>query len=245
MPMRALLLTSTCLLALAASALLHATQVTIYRCTDAKGKLTLRDSPCLRGEKQQTQEMIRPRDGKPPASPAPGPYAPRTVETIRYVVRPPTATLHACLSPDGRRYFSESPQGEAPRWMPVWSPAWPAPDRSGIISPGGRFEYRGRAVGAEIGGQRRPVGRISDPSAMRPTSLPSGSRPHAPFVAVGGYWAYDACTPLAPEEACAEWSDRRLAISRRYYQAMPSERQAMDRESELLSRRIADTCGNG
>ena len=45
---RFLLLSLTVLLALPAA---RAADVTIYRCTDAKGHLTLRDTPCRKGEK--------------------------------------------------------------------------------------------------------------------------------------------------------------------------------------------------
>ena len=40
--------------------------VTIYRCTDARGHQSLRDSPCPRGQDQQAREMLRPKDA--PAS---------------------------------------------------------------------------------------------------------------------------------------------------------------------------------
>ena len=39
-----------------------AQDVTIYRCTNANGALALRDSPCLKGEKQDVRTMQRPRD---------------------------------------------------------------------------------------------------------------------------------------------------------------------------------------
>ena len=38
----------------------RAEEVTIYRCTDAGGHLTVRDTPCASGEKQQTRNMLRP-----------------------------------------------------------------------------------------------------------------------------------------------------------------------------------------
>ena len=43
------------------------TDVTIYRCTNASGALTLRDSPCLKGEQQDVRTMQRPRDPSPSA----------------------------------------------------------------------------------------------------------------------------------------------------------------------------------
>ena len=57
MPMRALLLTSLCLLAVAASAPLRAGQVTIYRCTDAAGTLTVQNQPCPAGSSQREQQL--------------------------------------------------------------------------------------------------------------------------------------------------------------------------------------------
>ncbi|WP_228064401.1 DUF4124 domain-containing protein [Novilysobacter avium] len=50
-------------------------QVTIYRCTDAQGRLSLRDSPCRRGEQQEMRGMQRPQD--PPPPPPARPRCPR------------------------------------------------------------------------------------------------------------------------------------------------------------------------
>ncbi|MEG3192735.1 DUF4124 domain-containing protein, partial [Lysobacter sp. D1-1-M9] len=60
---------------LAVVAPLRAEPVTIYRCTDEHGRLTLRDTPCRAGQRQQTSEMQRPRD-PPPQPPAPPVAAP-------------------------------------------------------------------------------------------------------------------------------------------------------------------------
>ena len=45
--------------------------VTVYRCTDAGGRQSLRDSPCPKGQKQQTREMVRPKDAPKRAALAP------------------------------------------------------------------------------------------------------------------------------------------------------------------------------
>ena len=64
------------LLSAAAIAQAQATgEVRIYRCTDAAGKQTLRDTPCPKGQTQQTRDMLRPKDAptsKRPAPPVPG-----------------------------------------------------------------------------------------------------------------------------------------------------------------------------
>src|SRR5436190_24329220 len=85
-----------------------ADDVTIYRCIDAKGHVTLRDSPCAAGEKQETRTMARPVDAAPRAPQArPAPVetaAPATHTTVIYQPRP----LYECITPDNVRYTSET-----------------------------------------------------------------------------------------------------------------------------------------
>ena len=70
-------------------------EVTIYRCTTASGALTLRDSPCLKGEQQDIRTMQRPRDPAPSAPPAPPPPTPAvpvanaTVQVVYVTPAPP------------------------------------------------------------------------------------------------------------------------------------------------------------
>ena len=40
-------------------------KVTVYRCVDTKGKVSLQDSPCAKTSQQETREMIRPKDAPP------------------------------------------------------------------------------------------------------------------------------------------------------------------------------------
>ena len=202
--------------------------LTVYRCVDARGKPTLRDSPCRSGERQETRQMLRPRDPPPApravrAVPAPAPAAPATV---RHVIAAAPRPLYECAAPDGRRYTSESPQGEL-RWQPAWigvplgglhPPVRPA--HAGIA-------YRDRHVDARIG-TRWPV-------HPRP---PRGIG----YAPLGGAWVQDACVPLPPADACSRFSDRQAEIRRRYFQAMPSERAELDRESTVLEARIATEC---
>lgn len=214
----------------------EAGDVTIYRCTDAKGKLTLRDSPCKRGEKQQTQTMLRPQDARP--APVIRGIAPRSApptETVRYVVQAAPRTLYACIAPDGRRYNSESPEGN-PRWVPLWTMdapyygGYPAyPPVTGRV--GGELRYRDRHTSVRIGGGRETIG------------APVTGYPLTPMPVAGGSWVRDACEPMTASESCAVMSDRRYEISRRYAQAMPSERSQLDRESATLDSRLRQECG--
>ena len=211
-------------------------QITIYRCTDAKGKLTLRDSPCLRGEQQQTQAMLRPRDAPPrPASPAPIPSPPRPVETVRYVVQPAYQPLYACVSPDGEQYLSETAQGRQ-RWVPAWaSSPYPYPYPPVTIGRiGGDLQWRSRHGQVRIGGERR---YIAGAPVIGPPVGP------VPIMAAGGYWASDACTALSTAETCEVLAERRHDIRVRYSQAMPSERKLLDGESATLDTRLRQECG--
>lgn len=238
--MRALTLIVAIVLSLIGSAATRADQLTIYRCTDAKGKQTLRDSPCKRGEKQQTQEMIRPRDAKPMATRAPEQPTARPVETVRYVMQPAPRPLYACITPDGQRYLSETAEGQS-RWMPGWAAdpypySYPYPPVT-IARIGGDLRWRNRNSAVRIGGERQYIAGAPVIGAPVPPIYP------APVVAVGGYWARDACSALSSAETCEVLSDRRHEIRVRYSQAMPSERKLLDSESATLDTRLRQECG--
>lgn len=101
-------------------------QVTVYRCVAADGRVTLRDSPCARGERQEVRNMLQPKDAPPrPTAPAPAmptPASPATPPTL-VVVRTPQP-MYECTTPDGERYTSANPEGN-PRWVPLWTLGWP------------------------------------------------------------------------------------------------------------------------
>jgi hypothetical protein len=113
-----------------AAAQAAAPQVTVYRCIGADGEVTLRDTPCAKGERQETREMVRPADAPPARAPvadagraaAPAPAAPRVV-----IVRQAAPTpMYECTTPDNTTYTSDSREGN-PRWVPMWTLGWPVP----------------------------------------------------------------------------------------------------------------------
>ncbi len=111
-------------------------QVNVYRCTGAHGQVTLRDTPCLKGETQQERTMLRPKDPPRPAVVAPVPVraAPVVRETITRVVQAPRP-IYTCTTPDGATYTSESPEGNL-RWVPLWTLGYPV-IRRGMHRGGG------------------------------------------------------------------------------------------------------------
>jgi hypothetical protein len=101
-----------------------AQDVTIYRCVDAKGKVTLRDTPCAKSEKQETRTMTRPTDAprkpKPAVAPAPAQAEPVVVYQNPREVYAPPRPLYECITPDGVSYTSDTGEGN-PRYVPLWT----------------------------------------------------------------------------------------------------------------------------
>jgi len=203
-----------------------AADVTIYRCVDARGKVSLRDTPCLKGEQQETRTMVRPKDAaaRPPVPPSPPPARDDYPERPRVVVAYPPRPLYECTTPDGERYTSESAEGN-PRWVPLWTlgypvgPTFPRQDAS--------VDFRIRNDHVDISGGSRTV-----------------SGPRYPGADYGvGTWIRDTCYALPQAEVCDRMVDRRDAIRRRFFNAMPSERDVLRVEERGINARLANDCG--
>lgn len=235
-------------------------QVTIYRCTDAQGRLSLRDSPCRRGEQQETRGMQRPQDPPPPppgAAVAPPPSVvvsrePEPAPAPARVVPPP---VYRCTTPDGEQYTSDSPDGN-PRWVPLWTLGYPV-----IVGPGyghqpgyypsppvrpaaGTGYGTGTVPSADDG---RP--RFKFDSVGRPAPAPSSSQPGVPnrlpaggVIQGPGTWIRDPCVQIPQVEFCADLRDRRTALTRRYNSALQSERRQIDAEKRRIDERLDSGC---
>ena len=232
------------------SAATHAAEVTIYRCTDDRGRLTLRDSPCLKGERQEARTMLRPQD--PPARAVAAPKAPVSptpaAPTTRIVVVTPPRPLYECVTPDGASYLSETDRGEM-RWQPAWTYGFllHAPTRRRGHGHGGLPVV---APPRTLDG-RVPSGLVFD-SVGRPTPKPPGTRPATPLPpvhdrgAVGyesGAWVRDDCHPLPQAEVCARLRDRRYQLDRRYNSALQGERAQITQEQRGIDARLGSDCG--
>lgn len=200
--------------------------ITIYRCTDAQGHLTLRDTPCRKGETQQAREMQRPRDAPPArakATAAPPPATqPPASSTTRYVVVTPARPMYECVTPEGDSYLSDTSQGN-PRWVPLWTLGYPP------VVPR-------TSLGSNIGGPpARPTG--TQPGPPRP--MPGGGYlyPYGP-----GTWVYDECHMLPQQEVCARLRDQHWDLGRRYNSALQSERQEIDQQQRDIDARMANDC---
>lgn len=227
--MRAFASLSMLPLLLMVAAAAAAQEVVIYRCEDGKGRLTLRDSPCAPGEKQQARSMQRPRDPAPAptaaASASASPPAPAVATAPPAVVyRAPPRPMYECEAPDGTRYTNETGEGQA-RWESWFGYGyiWPR-------TPGG-------------GGGGHGGGSVPRPPPSSAGPPPSGPRPPVVgVVPVAGGWVRDECHMLPQAETCARLSDRRYEILRRYGNAMPSERRSLDLEQRGIDARMANDC---
>ncbi len=224
------LLPSLILSALAAVVAMPAAQagdaLTIYRCTDAKGRLALRDSPCLKGERQETRSMVRPKDApsRPPAPmPAPPSVAAAAPPPQQVVYINPPRPLYECIAPDNTRYLSDTPEGRA-RWVPIWPNGYPIVPVT-VYEPG-RLNVRvdnGRVSGGyDSGGSR----------VLVPTYTDFG----------GGTWVRDPCHALPQIEVCARLRDQRDDLRRRFTIAQPSERALLGSEERSINARLGQDC---
>jgi hypothetical protein len=213
-----------------------AQDVTIYRCVSAEGRLTLRDSPCEKGETQQTRMMQRPKDPPPRAetpTPSVAPVPPRTDPPTRVVYATPPRPMYECVTPEGEHYTSDSDEGN-PRWQPFWAPAYPAYP----VWPHGS----GASVSGNVSIGNGNLSFSSGSATPLPPRPPHGPPGHGVVLPAGGTWIRDRCHPLPQQEVCARLSDRRYEILRRYGSAMPSERRELDLEQRGIDARLANDC---
>jgi hypothetical protein len=212
-----------------------AADITIYRCTGQDGKLTLRDTPCHKGETQQAKEMQRPKDppkrakAKATTTRAPSRAVATTaataaapVATTRYIVMKPPKPMYECTTPDGTSYMSDTGEGN-PRWMPLWALGYPVVDSR-------------TSLGDNVGG------RPGRPSGTQPGPPMGGQFIYDPYGP--GSWVRDACSELPQREACARLRDRRWELGRAYNSALQSERQQIDVEQRGIDARLANDCGD-
>ena len=208
------------------------TQVTIYRCVAANGTVALRDSPCLKGEKQEVRAMQRPQDPppRPVATPAPAPPAAPSPPPARVVYLSPPKPMYECTTPEGQTYTSDNDDGN-PRWVPY----------GGTYST---YPVWLRSGGSVSGSVSIGSGNLSFHSGDPPRPPGSGHHPPrpGPVFVPGGAWVRDTCHPLPQEEVCARLSDRRYEILRRYGAALPSDRRTLDLEQRGIDARLANDC---
>lgn len=224
------------ILALPSPAATPLPSVTIYRCTDARGHLALRDSPCRAGERQDVRTMLRPTD--PPraaAAPRPRDRSPAVLPPTRVVYRTPPRPVYECITPDGERYTSATPEGN-PRWVPLWTLGYPAVMTAPPMVEGGygaHIEHRGGGT----------LVRVDAGQHWRSPGYGGGYPGYGTAVVpTGGTWVRDACEPLPAADACATLHDRRDDLDRRWFSALQGDRVAIEREQRRIDAQLDESC---
>lgn len=250
------------LAASAGDALAQEGDITIYRCTDAGGHLTVQDSPCADDQSQQVRRMIQPSDPPPRAEPvAPATLQPAPEPPPRPVVAPhDPRPMYECIRDDGSRYTSDDGEGN-PRWISNWS-SYSGPWRrgSGITYSRGQAtptasttSPRGGGASNGTSGNGPPTLRFRsvDPAPPPPSRPPPGHghghghghHGHGYGYGGGGYWVRDECHALPQREVCARLRDRREQIRQRRFNAQANERATLNVEERGISARLAEDCG--
>lgn len=227
---------------------LQSGNVTVYRCVDAKGHVTLADSPCPAGSKEEMRTMQRPQDAPPrPAMPPPVQPPPAAPPPQVIVMRTPQP-MYECTTPDGTRYTSETGDGN-PRWVPLWTLGYrggwrtdTSPGTGSVATQQLNTFQTSRPLGGSVGAPTTPR-----PSAP-PASPPGRPRPpmhqyQPPHASAGGTWVRDTCHTLPQAEVCSRLVDRREEIRRRFFNAQETERNELRREERGINARLGADCG--
>ena len=226
--------------------------VTIYRCIDAAGRLTLRDTPCGKGQKQETRTMLRPHDAPLSRAPAPA-VAAASVRAAQSAVpaspgyQVPARLMYECVPPDGGEPYTSDNDAGNPRWVPFWTLGYPL---IGRVPQGGRGGHGGRGThdGVVRPTPATPVGADLAITNGEVHIGPDGTRLRRPVFAPAafgaGTWVRDDCHALPQSDACARLSDRRDAIRTRFFNAMPSERDVLRVEERAITARLDNDCGS-
>lgn len=99
-------------------------RMTVYRCVDANGKVSLQDGPCPAGARQEAMQMTRPKDAAPAMSPAKPPADTRPIVIVSPAQapesRPAPPDLYRCTDFDGKVREAEY-YDPKPRCVPLWA----------------------------------------------------------------------------------------------------------------------------
>ncbi len=198
--------------------------VDVYRCVDPAGAVSLQDRPCPPSHTASRREVVRELDAPPLAAKLQArdgsPAAPESRESPPEPIRPEPPPLWRCVDFDGSERESEDgrPRG---RYVPLW------------------------VVGRDPGAPAQLFGRVGAAPA-RPAMTPGGGPPttYSPRGnAQPTVYVEERCYLLSPAARCARLQEERAAIERRRFNAQPTERAELGKDSDALRATLAESCG--
>lgn len=204
----------------------RAGEITVYRCTgaDTDAAVSLQDTPCPRGQDQETRRLVRPVDAPQAPTPPRAPLAPTQVQEpapqgLR-ITRVDPQPLYDCHRFDGTSYESESGVPER-RWVPLW------------------------VLGMDPRAPPQMFGQVGRPKPAPPASQPGLSTATTdPTLAYGvGAWVEDHCYRLPAQLACERRSSRLRELRRRIFNAGQSEGARLRIEQSGLREQLRQECG--
>lgn len=143
--------------------------VTVYRCTDAKGNVSIQDVACAPSNSQQVSKMFKPKDTVAP-KPAIPPTSPTTQiifsapEPINYPKRP-APDLYQCTDFEGKVRESEF-YDPRPRCVPLWVQGYQSPTHACSWVEDACYRYEGKQLCERwIAKQKQAVLNADRPSA--------------------------------------------------------------------------------
>lgn len=201
--------------------------LSVYRCEDRAGAISLQDTPC---PQDQTEELRRVRVAPPPEPDAatavapkapamPADSAPVRAESLP---RPRPQPLYECHRPDGSVY--ESPDGVPQRqWVPLW------------------------VLGLDPRAPARTFGEVGRPPPRAPRDRPGVSAVRSdPTLGLGaGAWVEDRCQRLPDAMACARRREHLSELGRQIFQGQQRERERLRAQQRALRQQLRLECGGG
>lgn len=212
------------LLGAAVSAPAQSAELTVFRCVDDRGGVTLQDQRCPPGTAEEARQLRRPLDPPPaPRMAAPQSAAPPAVDIPvadpAAVVRRTPAPRYECLRDDGVIYENDTGIPEV-RWVPLWT------------------------LGLDPRAPARTFGRTGAKPERRADFRPRvPDRVDDPALALGpGAWVEDVCRPLSVGELCRRQRAHIGELAHRAASTTTGEAALLDAERARRRIQYAEEC---
>ncbi|HET6546684.1 MAG TPA: DUF4124 domain-containing protein [Rhodanobacteraceae bacterium] len=192
----------------------------VFKCTDAQGRVAFQDRPCRTGQTQQRMHLpavpapAAAASAREPTTPAPTPAPATAALPAPLPARIPPPDFYLCTRYDGSRYASDSG----------------TPGR--VAVPLGVLGIPGRSLAQAYGG-RDSIG-VSAPELGMQGHVPAARVPFG-----GGYtWIADECHHADPAEACT-WLRHQLDDTEtRLRHAFSDEEAGLEQKDRTLRERL-------